>query len=333
MYGETERLRRARDFQQLLDGVGAPGLRRLPPAPRRARSVSPTSRRGARTDDITAHSECLLNGSAVQVAAEIDVLRASQAARDAMASQRRIAAAAEGVFGLRSTLAASKAGVSPSPRSRLTQLPPLSMVSEEELFSEIGYLMQERDLALKEKKALQHLLSQASEEIRVLVAAEQRHVEELRSWVRQRDELLQHKAQGQQAAALAEGLKLRLDQTLTQHRHDKQAWEEEVRELLRAKQDADAVGNEVARENQMLKADAQSDRLAFSKMQHELMQSLKEKTLAEAWYESARKELDAVKFDLSNMNRNNWTSSHHELASIKAQLAQREVSMRACSSS
>lgn len=276
-----------------------------------------------------AHSERLLNGSAVQVAAEIDVLRASQAARDAMASQRRISTAAEGVFGLRSALAASKAGVSPS---RLTQLPPLSMVSEEELFSEIGYLMQERDLALKEKKALQHLLSQASEEIRVLVAAEQRHVEELRNWVRQRDELLQHKAQGQQAAALAEGLKLRLEQTLTQHRHDKQAWEEEVRELLRAKQDADAVNNEVARENQMLKEDAQSDRLAISKMQHELMQSLKEKTLAEAWYESARKELDAVKFDLNSINRDKWTSSHHELASVKAILAQREVWMRACSS-
>jgi hypothetical protein len=211
-------------------------------------------------------------------------------------------------------------------------MPPLSMVSEEELFSEIGYLMQERDLALKDKKALQHLLSQASEEIRVLVAAEQRHVEELRSWVRQRDELLQHKAQGQQAAALAEGFKLRFESSLTQHRHDKQAWEEEVRELLRAKQDADAVSNEVARENQMLKADAQTDRLAFSKMQQELMQSLKEKTLAEAWYESARKELDAVKFDLNSMNRDKWTSSHHELASIKTILAQREVWMRACSS-
>lgn len=106
-YGEAERLSGTREFQRLLDCVGAGSA--LPPAPRRARSVSP--RRGARTDDSMAHSERLLNGSAVQVAAEIDVLRASQAARDAMASQRKIVAASDGVFGLRSALAASKAGV------------------------------------------------------------------------------------------------------------------------------------------------------------------------------------------------------------------------------
>ena len=153
--------------------------------------------------------------ASAQVAAEIDVLRASQLARDAMAAQRRFAAAADGV-GLRSADGA-KAGTSPTPG--LTRLPPLSMASEEELFAEIGYLMQERDLALKEKKALQHLLSQAAEEIRVLVAAEQRHVEELRAWVRQRDELLQHKAHGQQTASLCEGLKLRLEQVLAQHRY------------------------------------------------------------------------------------------------------------------
>ncbi len=187
----------------------------------RAHSRSPAcgSLNGSAHDDVAASlSRATARGggdASAQVAAEIDVLRASQRARDAMTAQRRFAAAADGM-GLRSADGA-KAGM--SAMRGLARLPSLSMASEEELFAEIGYLMQERDLALKEKKALQHLLSQAAEEIRVLVAAEQRHVEELRDWVRQRDELLQNKAHGQQTASLCEGLKLRLEHALTQHRY------------------------------------------------------------------------------------------------------------------
>ena len=273
------------DFQRLLDGTAVRGT-----TPRRSRSVSPTylgthaaHRKAFRfaTDDSIAHDiddsqlahkpsplraskaaprrsggaskvgqerDVLRGGGASKVGQEIDVLRATQAARQVFSSQRRQNDA---------DWKADSEMKSDLPRlnfefQRLDSLPPSAPASDEQLFSELGYVMQERDLVMKEKKALQHLLAQASEEIRVLVSAEQRHVEELRIWVRQRDELLQNKAQLEQERvhtdAACEGLKLRLEEVLSQHRHDKQAWEEEVRQVLRAKAAAESAAEALRKE-------------------------------------------------------------------------------------
>ena len=273
-YEEAERRMGARlDFQRLLDVAAVRGT-----TPRRSRSVSPTSlgtraahRKAFRfaTDDSIAHdiddsqsahkpsplhssraskAAARRSGGASKVGQEIDVLRATQAARQVLSSQRRQNDA---------DWKADSEMKSDLPRlnfefQRLDSLPPYAAASDEQLFSELGYVMQERDLVMKEKKALQHLLAQASEEIRVLVSAEQRHVEELRSWVRQRDELLQYKTQLEQERvhtdAACEGLKLRLEEVLSQHRHDKQAWEEEVRQVLRAKAGAESAAEALRKE-------------------------------------------------------------------------------------
>ena len=66
---------------------------------------------------------------------------------------------------------------------------PAKRASEEQLFEEVGLLMQERDLLLREKGALQNLLASSSEEIRRLFDAEQRHVAEMRSWLQQKESL------------------------------------------------------------------------------------------------------------------------------------------------
>jgi chromosome segregation ATPase len=170
-----------------------------------------------------------------RLSSEIDVLRATQAARDVLASKRS--------------------------RSDSAWKPDLEVKAdgpEDQLFSELGYLRQERDLVVKEKKALQHLLVQAGEEIRVLVQAEQRHVEELRGWVRQRDELLKEKAQAEQTASLCHGLRLRLEEVLSQHRNDKCSWEEEVRGLLRDKACSDSAADAARKEVDALKTEQQT---------------------------------------------------------------------------
>lgn len=170
-----------------------------------------------------------------RVSSEIDVLRATQAARDVLASKR------------------SRSDSAWKPDLEVTADGP-----EDQLFSELGYLRQERDLVVKEKKALQHLLVQAGEEVRVLVQAEQRHVEELRVWVRQRDELLKEKAQAEQTASLCHGLRLRLEEVLSQHRNDKCSWEEEVRGLLRDKASSDSAADAARKQVDALKTEQQT---------------------------------------------------------------------------
>ena len=213
-----------------------------------SRASKAAARRSGGASKIGQEVDVLRSGGASKIGQEIDVLRATQAARQVLSSQRRQNDA---------DWKADSEMKSDLPRlnfefQRLDSLPPSAPASDEQLFSELGYVMQERDLVMKEKKALQHLLAQASEEIRVLVSAEQRHVEELRSWVRQRDELLQYKAQLEQERvhtdAACEGLKLRLEEVLSQHRHDKQAWEEEVRQVLRAKAGAESAAEALRKE-------------------------------------------------------------------------------------
>jgi chromosome segregation ATPase len=225
--------------------------------------------RGPQAARFSCHGD---GGSVARVASEIDVLRASQAAREALASQRS-----------RNDSARWKADDVDAD------------MAQDQLFSELGYVRQERDLIAKEKKALQHLLAQAGEEIRVLVAAEQRHVEELRGWVRQRDDLLQEKAQAEQTATVCHGLRLRLEEVLSQHRNDKHAWEEEVRDVLREKSAADAAAETLRKE-----------------------------------LEAARKELEIVKTDLNNERtsaNNAKAAAENERVSMRAMLAQRDDKM------
>lgn len=66
---------------------------------------------------------------------------------------------------------------------------PAKRASEEQLFEEVGLLMQERDLLLREKSALQAILTSSAEEIRRLFDAEQKHVAEMRSWLQQKESL------------------------------------------------------------------------------------------------------------------------------------------------
>ena len=66
---------------------------------------------------------------------------------------------------------------------------PAKRASEEQLFEEVGLLMQERDLLLREKSAMQNILASSSEEIRRLFDAEQKHVAEMRSWLQQKESL------------------------------------------------------------------------------------------------------------------------------------------------
>ena len=174
------------EFQRLIEGVAAETSRH---SERHMGSLSPSKLAGVLrhvppggSDESTlsfnsssarraAHGG---EGGTLRVTSEIEELRATQAARAALASRRSEA---------RCDTADRFADQEATIEGRLPN--PDLPTTDAQLFSELGYLRKERDLVLKEKRVLQQLLSQASEEIRVLIGAEQRHVEELRSWVRQ----------------------------------------------------------------------------------------------------------------------------------------------------
>lgn len=121
--------------------------------------------------------------------------------------------------------------------------------SEEQLFEEVALLMQERDLLLREKTALQAILASSAEEIRRLFEAEQKHVAEMKSWLAQKEEL-----ENDRESAL-----MQLDQL----RHEIDTLKKQVAEQLHDKEVLQSEKQEQARD-----IDSLSDRL--SSAQHEL---------------------------------------------------------------
>ncbi|EKX52688.1 hypothetical protein GUITHDRAFT_101846 [Guillardia theta CCMP2712] len=125
------------------------------------------------------------DGQNLAVQSEIDMLRNIQAARSTFSEQRK--------------------AMNDSSWKNETNRRPLNegsngngyvgMEKETQLYTELGYLVQERDILIKERNALQVILNRASDEIKHLVSGEQRHVEELKSWVKQRDQLNRDKIQ------------------------------------------------------------------------------------------------------------------------------------------
>eukprot|EP00961_Rhodomonas_salina_P193132 2606490-Rhodomonas_salina.1 len=108
-------------------------------------------------------------------------LRSIQAARAVVASER------QKLLSKTQAMSEKPVGDFSSPAS----LEPAKRASEEQLFEEVGLLMQERDLLLREKSALQAILASSADEIRRLFDAEQRHVTEMKGWLVQKD-MLEH---------------------------------------------------------------------------------------------------------------------------------------------
>ena len=236
-------------------------------APRPSQHSSPVHSLAGR-----AHTAGRFGDGAARVSAEIDVLRATQAARAALASQR-----GGGLRGEPPALGHAP-GVDLSP-------------SEAELFDELGYLRQERDLVFKEKRTLQHLLSQAGEEIRALVAAEQRHVEAQRSWVLQRDELLLNKAQGEQLNSICDALRQRLEEVLDQHRRDKEAWEAEVHGVLQAKANAEHAASSTRSDLAGVRQELEALRGRYDQVLHDCSQANSKHVECKDQLEAAREQL------------------------------------------
>jgi chromosome segregation ATPase len=115
-------------------------------------------------------------GYSLKSISEMQSLRSIQTARAVVASERQHLLS-------RTQLDRDKEW-SPSKSSE-----PAKRASEEQLFEEVGLLMQERDLLIREKSALQTILSSSAEEIRRLFDAEQKHVGEMRMWLEQKESL------------------------------------------------------------------------------------------------------------------------------------------------
>ena len=114
---------------------------------------------------------------------------------------------------------------------------PAKRASEEQLFEEVGLLMQERDLLLREKSALQAILATSAEEIRRLFDAEQKHVAEMRSWLQQKESL---EREGEDAAKQIDEVQRQLDDRsseLDRVKSDKQVLEKSLADIKRQEEE------------------------------------------------------------------------------------------------
>ena len=117
-----------------------------------------------------------------RTASEMHSLRAIQTARAVVASERQKLLTRTQATAEKSVIDRNSMNFEPEKRA-----------SEEQLFEEVGLLMQERDLLLREKSALQAILASSAEEIRRLFDAEQKHVMEMKSWLQQKESLEQER--------------------------------------------------------------------------------------------------------------------------------------------
>lgn len=109
---------------------------------------------------------------------EMHALRSIQSARAVVASERQKLLSKSGMLADKSDWAAS-----PSVQD------PMRKASEEQLFQEVGLLMQEKDLLQREKSTLQAILASSAEEIKRLFESEQKHVNEMKHWLLQKESL------------------------------------------------------------------------------------------------------------------------------------------------
>ena len=158
-----------------------------------------------------------------KTASEMHALRSIQTARAVVASERQ------------KLLTRTQATTEKPVPDRNSNFEPEKRASEEQLFEEVGLLMQERDLLLREKSALQAILASSAEEIRRLFDAEQKHVMEMKGWLQQK-EALEHERdssamQNEQLLKEIESLRRSNDQLLL---------EKQSRERERSSQARDA---------------------------------------------------------------------------------------------
>ncbi|KAJ1470377.1 hypothetical protein T484DRAFT_3611624, partial [Baffinella frigidus] len=85
---------------------------------------------------------------------------------------------------------------------------PAKRASEEALFEEMSLMINERDLLVREKSALQAILASSADEIRRLFDGEQKHVGEMKAWLAQKEGLEQDK---EEAHALLKDLHAEVD--------------------------------------------------------------------------------------------------------------------------
>jgi len=111
---------------------------------------------------------------------EMYALRSIQTARAVVASERQR-------LHSRSNWDGRETG-SPEPSKR---------ASEEALFEEMSLMINERDLLVREKSALQAILASSADEIRRLFDGEQKHVGEMKTWLAQKEGLEQDKEEAQ----------------------------------------------------------------------------------------------------------------------------------------
>eukprot|EP00960_Hanusia_phi_P066582 766428-Hanusia_phi.AAC.1 len=266
---------------------------------------------------------------------EMHALRSIQSARAVVASERQKLLS-------KSSMLADKTDWSGSPSIQ----DPMRKASEEQLFQEVGLLMQERDLLQREKSTLQAILASSAEEIKRLFDSEQKHVNEMKHWLLQK-ESLEHDCDAavqrmqeyqRQAESLAKQLdhckteKLSVEKSEIKLRKDCEEFQKRVKELEEEISSNATIEKNLKNEKMELMREKMSlEELVVSlqaeiKHQHELVEQLQSDAIfhrraADQWQEERKTLLeDRAERDRLQVQNEELQSARRSWSDLREQL-------------